>query len=134
MEREFIEKVWGREEIIENNSFYCGKILHLRVWHKCSMHHHKIKDETFYVLEGEIFLETTNSKMILESGDSFRIRPGLNHSFTGLTDAKIMEISTTDRADDSYREPGQHSKRLTDEEIRRVEGLCRNLRYIQNQV
>ena len=45
-----VDKVWGREEWIVNNEKYCGKKLILKKGYSCSMHHHKIKDETFYIL------------------------------------------------------------------------------------
>ena len=53
-----MEKVWGHEEWIINIPEYCGKKLVFKEGYQCSMHHHKIKTETFYVQEGKVVLET----------------------------------------------------------------------------
>ncbi len=98
-----IKKVWGREQIICNNPLYCSKILHLRQGYRCSIHHHKIKDETFYILKGKVLLEAGGKDYAMEAGDAIRIPPDLKHRFTGITYAEILEVSTQDSADDSYR-------------------------------
>lgn len=101
---ETINKVWGHEEIIINTSDYCGKKLVLNRGFRCSIHWHKIKDETFYVNNGKVFLEIGNEKKILLPGDSIRIIPGTKHRFSGLEDSEIIEFSTHDDSSDSYRE------------------------------
>ena len=55
-QREF-EKVWGAETWLCNTDHYCGKILHLNKGYRCSIHSHKIKDETFYILYGKVLME-----------------------------------------------------------------------------
>ena len=52
-----VDKVWGSEEWIVNNDKYCGKILNLKKGFRGSVHHHKNKNETFYLLEGRVLLE-----------------------------------------------------------------------------
>jgi len=52
-----VDKDWGRELWIVNNDKYCGKILELNKGYRCSIHYHKIKDETFYILEGRVLME-----------------------------------------------------------------------------
>lgn len=52
----WVPKGWGGEKWIVNNDMYCGKILHIVKGHKLSLHYHKIKDETFYVQDGNILL------------------------------------------------------------------------------
>jgi len=104
-----VEKVWGRETWIANNRLYCGKILELKKGFRCSIHKHKIKDETFYVLAGAIFLETFDEighvyeDNYMGAGASKRIIPKTYHRFTGLTDAQIIEFSTHHEDNDSYR-------------------------------
>ena len=49
-------KDWGVEYWIVNET-YCGKKLKLFQGMQCSLHHHKIKDETFYVVSGEVAFE-----------------------------------------------------------------------------
>ena len=52
-----IEKVWGYEEIPVNTNLYCFKFLNLKRGFCCSLHHHKLKTETFFILSGLILLE-----------------------------------------------------------------------------
>ena len=108
------EKVWGHEEWIVNTPLYCGKKLVLKKHWRCSMHHHKVKDETFYIQDGVVMVETETAdgktfEDVLHPGQSMRIEPGTWHRFTGLTEAVIYEFSTHHEDDDSYRreESGQ---------------------------
>ena len=50
-------KGWGYELWPINNSLYCLKYLVVEKDKQCSLHYHKIKDETFTVLDGLIELE-----------------------------------------------------------------------------
>ena len=45
---EIHKKGWGYENWLVNTELYCGKILHFNHGKQCSLHYHKIKDETFY--------------------------------------------------------------------------------------
>ena len=98
-------KVWGSEIWIANTANYCGKILILKHGYRCSIHYHKKKDETFYILEGTVLMETNGDVVIMKPGDAIRIRPGMRHRFTGLGgwDSKILEVSTHHDEEDSYR-------------------------------
>jgi len=98
-----VDKVWGHEEWIVNNELYCGKLLYLNKDYQCSLHYHKNKDETFYVLTGKIQLEMNGTKKILYPGQSERILPYMKHRFTGMVDSVIIEFSTHHEEDDSYR-------------------------------
>jgi len=121
---EFVPKGWGYEKIIVNGPEYCGKILHFVKGRSCSMHYHVRKTETFYVSFGEICVEylynnvladeileesgeqgifNACSTKILCEGDHFHLEPGLVHKMTALRDSEIIEFSTTDYSDDSYR-------------------------------
>ncbi|MEQ1848248.1 MAG: cupin domain-containing protein, partial [Nitrospira sp.] len=98
-----VKKIWGDEEWIVNNNLYCGKILNLKKDYFCSFHFHKIKDETFFVLSGKVELKKGKKIMILNPGDSVRIKPLDKHSFLGLKKSKIIEFSTEHFETDSYR-------------------------------
>ena len=98
-----VKKVWGIEEIICNNELYCCKIMYLNEGYQCSLHYHKLKDETFYILDGIVELEHNDDVKTLSVGDSVRIKPNDKHRFSGIVDSKILEISTTDKVEDSYR-------------------------------
>lgn len=103
----YVEKEWGHEEWIVNNDKYCGKKLVFKAGYQFSMHHHKIKDETFYVLSGKLFLETeyqgSRETRLLFPGDIVHIVPNMNHRLTALSAAEIIEFSTHHQDEDSYR-------------------------------
>jgi len=110
-----VKKLWGREEWLVNTDLYCSKFLYLNKGYQCSLHFHKFKDETFYILEGEILLELAKNKMLnLEDADIevYRLKKGQQinictfqpHRFRAITNtAKILEVSTTHSDEDSYR-------------------------------
>jgi hypothetical protein len=61
-----VEKGWGRELIWATNDKYCGKFLYFNKDSKFSMHFHKEKDETWYVLDGKFivkYINTTNAQI-----------------------------------------------------------------------
>lgn len=102
-----VPKVWGREEWIVNNAKYCGKKLIFLQGHRCSLHYHKIKEESFYILVGRIYLELVEHGQhvarVMEPGDIAHIKPFAQHRITALTDAEVMEFSTFHMEEDSYR-------------------------------
>ena len=103
----YVPKVWGHEEWIVNNDKYCGKKLVLKKSYRCSMHYHEIKDETFYISAGRVFIETEfegkTLHRVLYPGDVVHIKIGMRHRFTGLEDSQIIEFSTHHIDEDSYR-------------------------------
>ena len=106
-----IEKAWGHEEI-EFNGPLCFKKLHLKKGYRCSVHHHKIKDEVFFIWSGPVLMEVDGKESKLWPGDMVHVLPGQKHRFTGLHDSIIYEFSTHDDPEDSYREPGQLSGKV----------------------
>jgi mannose-6-phosphate isomerase-like protein (cupin superfamily) len=104
-----IPKGWGSEIIFENNELYCGKLLNFKKGAKFSMHYHLIKDETWFVKEGEFiyrYINTNNADIIqinLKEGDTVRQLPGQPHQLEALTDGVIFEVSTQHFDNDSYR-------------------------------
>ena len=111
---EFYDKSWGHEEWLVNSDLYCGKILHINNGLMCSVHFHKLKDETFYVLRGNVAFLKNNKVFVLFAGDTIHIPINTPHCFSAIYsggkvdedimgDAKIIEISTQHFEDDSYR-------------------------------
>lgn len=98
-----VEKIWGTELWLVNCSHYGCKILKLNKDFQCSLHYHKLKTETFIVIRGHVKLEVPDVMVTLGPGDSYNIHPGMEHRFTGLTDALIVEVSTMHLDSDSYR-------------------------------
>lgn len=91
-----VNKVWGQEVYLVDTELYCAKVLYVEPGFACSLHRHLLKDETFVVRGGAIFLEFGNKKRYLARGDTERILPGTWHRFTnrGPARAVILEVST----------------------------------------
>lgn len=105
-----IPKGWGYEKWIVNNEKYCGKLLFFERNKRCSWHYHKVKDETFYLQSGKIYLwfgwdeDLAKAEMkIMEPGDSFHVPVGLKHQMIALEDSELFEFSTEHFDEDSYR-------------------------------
>ena len=111
MEEQEYEKTWGRELWFANNDKYCGKLLTVRQdsWSSNKrFHYHKIKDETFFVVEGSLCLDYEDDgifyRVIIPDGGSFRVPPGMKHRFCGYNGyCKFIEVSTKHMEADSYR-------------------------------
>ena len=120
----FVPKLWGYEKWLDNNDKYCGKLLFFSKGLSCSLHYHKLKQETFYLHSGrmevrfydhaqeleEYFklygtrgLDDKLEKEILEQGDTFYVPAGRVHSMRGLEDCELFEFSTHHEESDSYR-------------------------------
>ena len=106
-----VEKKWGYELWIHNDTDYCGKLLvFTKSGNKFSMHYHMIKDETWYVQKGAFqfdWIDTENGERCytqIQEGDVIEIKKGLPHQLTALTEeATIFEVSTHHFDEDSYR-------------------------------
>lgn len=102
-------KGWGQELWIANSELYCGKILQLKKDKRCSIHYHKLKDETFSILSGKVQIQLYKEYpgepeiLTLEKGDTLHIPRGLMHQFIGIEDSEILEVSTQHFEEDSYR-------------------------------
>lgn len=101
-----VPKTWGFEAWIVNGPMYCCKLLWVRRDRYCSVHHHLVKDETFFILGGLIWIDgEPGVNMVLPQGSLVRISPGERHRFTAKSgDAVILEVSTTHADDDSVRD------------------------------
>jgi len=112
-----VEKPWGYELIWAHTREYVGKILHVNAQEALSLQYHEVKDETIFLLSGEMKFWAGPSMEELEeialgSGEAFRVRPGTIHRMQAITDCDILEASTSHledvvRLDDRYgRVPG----------------------------
>mgnify|MGYP001573562480 CR=1 FL=1 len=99
-----VVKVWGRELIIVNSPEYCGKLLHVDKGARCSMHLHPVKRETFFCLNGSAVLCVEGHDYLLTPFTRPKtIEPGQKHSFWGITETIILEVSTHDDQEDVVR-------------------------------
>ena len=104
------EKGWGRELWLVNSDLYCGKIMELSKGKRCSIHFHKLKDETFYILSGHVQMNLFENgypgeptSFAMKPGDTVHIPQQLIHQFIGLKESRILEMSTQHFESDSYR-------------------------------
>jgi len=87
---------------IINNDNYANKILVLLPGQRHPEHYHKRKDETFYILSGELTVVLNkHKKVVLKKGDTLRINKMTLHSFSTETGCVVSEISTTHYNNDS---------------------------------
>lgn len=105
----YVEKGWGNELIFATNDLYCGKLLRFNKGAKFSMHFHKEKHETWFVLDGEFHLECINTEnaviesVALKKGDVVVNEPLVPHRLTCIEEGTIIEVSTPDSVEDNYR-------------------------------
>jgi len=112
-----VDKPWGHELIWAHADDYVGKILFVKAGESLSLQFHKVKDESWYVLEGRAELElgaagqTVLNTEVITSGNAFRFRPGTVHRVKALEDTRILEVSTPHlddvvRLEDAYGRQG----------------------------
>ena len=98
-----VEKPWGHEIIWARAERYVGKILHIEPGHVLSLQYHNKKDESIYVLSGEIILRVQQGDTLIErrvrAGEAFHIPPKLIHQFEAVTVTDLLEASTPELDD-----------------------------------
>jgi len=93
-----VEKPWGHELIWARTDRYVGKILHVEAGHLLSLQYHERKDESIYVLNGEIILRLQQGDTLIErrlvEGEAFHILPTVIHQFEAVVTSDLLEAST----------------------------------------
>lgn len=88
------------------NRDYAKKIIVQLPGQSHPLHFHKLKEETFVVLDGELVIELDGQERRLQPGDTLTVRPGVWHRFRTDTGCVFEEISTTAiKGDSVYRDP-----------------------------
>jgi mannose-6-phosphate isomerase len=114
---ERVEKPWGYELIWAKTEAYAGKILFIRAGEALSLQFHRVKDESWYVLEGRAELElgavgqAVTKTEVVSAGAAFHFQPGTVHRVRAVEDTSILEVSTPEledvvRLEDSYGREG----------------------------
>lgn len=111
-----VPKPWGHETIWAHTDRYVGKILHIKAGHELSVQYHNRKDETVYLLAGEMIYKVKEEggelrDVKLKIGEAFRITPLTVHQMVAVTDCDVLEASTPDlddvvRLSDKYGREG----------------------------
>lgn len=112
-----ISKGWGEEIILHNSDDFCCKILRYKSLSISSFHIHCVKKELFKILSGCFKLRFTDPLTgkefthTLIAGDNVYIPSGQSHQLTCIEEGDILECSTQDFLEDSYRiAPGDSQK------------------------
>ena len=93
-----VEKPWGHEVIWAKTDRYVGKILHIEPGQVLSLQYHNKKDESIYVLTGEIILRLQQGETLIErrmrEGEACHIAARTIHQFEAVVSSDLLEAST----------------------------------------
>lgn len=110
-----VPKPWGYELIFAKTGRYVGKILHIDQGQTLSLQYHEMKEETLYVVRGELKLTIEHDgdrrELPLREGEAFHIPPRLIHRMEAVRDTDVAEVSTPEledvvRLEDRYGRAG----------------------------
>jgi mannose-6-phosphate isomerase-like protein (cupin superfamily) len=73
---------------------YCGKFLFMFDQQRCPLHHHNMKDETFFIMKGTVSMQADDQVFLMQQGDTYKMRPGVDHTFAAVDGpALVLEVS-----------------------------------------
>lgn len=84
------------------NREYCKKMILMLPGQNHPIHFHKKKEETFYVLFGDVALSLGEKENKYMAGDMVVVERGINHGFRTENGVIFEEISTTHYINDSF--------------------------------
>ena len=108
-----VKKPWGAELVWAQTDKYIAKFLTIEPGEKLSRQYHKVKDETIYVLSGELAVEIGKGddieNFLMMPKTAFRVEPMMVHRFScnGSQKCILVEVSTPEmddivRLEDAY--------------------------------
>ncbi len=110
-----VPKPWGYELIFAHTARYVGKILHINRGESLSLQYHEMKEETLFVVAGELKLtierDGDRRELPLRAGQAFHIAPRVIHRMEAVMDTDVAEVSTPElddvvRLEDRYGRAG----------------------------
>jgi mannose-6-phosphate isomerase len=113
-----VPKPWGYELIFAKTERYVGKILHVNRGESLSLQYHEIKEETLFVVAGELKLtievDGDRRELPLRAGEAFHIAPRMIHRMEAIEDTDVAEVSTPElddvvRLEDRYGRTGTNA-------------------------
>ncbi|HKQ98711.1 MAG TPA: cupin domain-containing protein [Candidatus Polarisedimenticolia bacterium] len=111
-----VPKPWGEEIIFAHTARYAGKVLKVRAGESLSLQYHERKEETLYLWEGRLRLDTETgghaATRVVEAGESLHFPAGTRHRMEALVDTVLFEVSTPElddvvRLEDRYGRVGR---------------------------
>ena len=113
-----VPKPWGYELIFAKTERYVGKMLHVNRGESLSLQYHEIKEETLFVVAGELKLtievDGDRRELPLRAGEAFHIAPRMIHRMEAIEDTDVAEVSTPElddvvRLEDRYGRTGTNA-------------------------
>jgi mannose-6-phosphate isomerase-like protein (cupin superfamily) len=98
-----IDKPWGWEEILEENQEYVLKRIFMYKGHRCSLQYHKFKQETIYVLYGDLTIIINDNSTIYPTNSTVTIRPFDKHRMEAVQNGVMYLECSTPHLDDVVR-------------------------------
>lgn len=92
------------------NREYCKKLIVVLPGQQHPMHFHKVKEETFQLLYGDLDCKVDGKVIHMQPGDTQTVLRNAKHAFSSKTGAVFEEISTTHVKGDSYYDDPEIAK------------------------
>jgi sialic acid synthase SpsE/quercetin dioxygenase-like cupin family protein len=86
------------------NREYCKKLMVMLPGQRHPRHMHKLKEETFQLLYGDVTVNLEGREIVLSPGETLLVERSAMHSFHSEGGAVVEEISSTHHRNDSYYE------------------------------
>lgn len=113
-----VEKPWGYElHWVPEGMPYMGKVLHIQAGKRLSLQVHEVKQESYWLINGECDLLMENSKgemeiVHMQKGLGYTTYVGQKHRHVAVTDCDIIEASSPEagvtlRLEDDYKRPDE---------------------------
>jgi quercetin dioxygenase-like cupin family protein len=97
MDDSAIFKIWGERRRILLTDKCEIDLLYLKQHTFCSTHCHKNKINRFYVVSGQVRIETEFGTIILCANDVWEVRPPQKHRFYAEEDSIMIEMAYVER-------------------------------------
>jgi len=94
-----IDKPWGYElHWVPEGMPYMGKVLHIDSGKRLSLQIHDVKQESYWLINGEcnLIIDNENGELItinMEKGKGYTTKVGQRHRHQAVTDCDIIEVS-----------------------------------------
>lgn len=87
----------------DTDNRYCGKFLLLFEGQRCPAHYHGTKDETFFIVRGQVEMTVEGAVKMMKAGDVLKMAPRKMHTFGAVSGpALILEVSLPSVAGDNF--------------------------------
>lgn len=92
----------GTTMITVVNRDYCKKLIMVLPGQRHPEQYHKVKEETFYILHGDVTIGLDGEEKRYSRGDVVIVKPGMRHTFRSESGGVIEEISSNHNSNDSF--------------------------------